>query len=425
MEEFHIGKRTYQIEKRDIVLFLVLIVVAGALIRYFIGFAAVHYFDLDYYVDWSKSAVNDGIFDIYNNLPRSRIDYPPFILYPFLLTGLGLQNPLVASSQNLIMFTVKFWQMSFDIATIVLVYFAMKRYTRAGALFAAGLWALNPTAIFNCALWGQTDSMMIFFLLAVFAAYEHDRPILAGTLMGLACTVKFQCIYFVPVLLLAILMRDGLKKLFCALGAGFLMGLLIFFPFMLRSGIELPFEVYFGGLNKWPYLTLNAFNLYGALGLNWKPDMGMLTYVGTAIQILLVAGLVFLFIYFKRPCVYLVGALFMQSIFMFTFRMHDRYQIPVLIFLLAAVIKQHSAKLFWGYVGVTGITFLNHLIVFQKIVQKQDFWGYEFYDPIMIALSIMNVALYLYVAVVSVQILVQEKRERLSTASIPQEGCVS
>lgn len=51
-----------------------------------------------------------------------------------------------------------------------------------------------------------------------------------------------------------------------------------FLPFIIggwknrgASALLTPFEVYFGGLGKYPYIALNTYNLYGIGNLNWVP----------------------------------------------------------------------------------------------------------------------------------------------------------
>ena len=85
----------------------------------------------------------------------------------------------------------------------------------------------------------------------------------------------------------------------------------------------------------------------------------------------------------------------MQTIFLFTARMHERYQIPVLIFALIASVCHKSRALFAGYLALTGMTFLNHFLVFEQVFAgaEKHAWMVHF-DEILRSLSFVNLVLY-------------------------------
>lgn len=421
-----------RLEKRHVFWFLGSVFLFGLLIRLVCAYTNTYYIDLSYYVDWSTGVVREGLFDAYHAVES--LDYPPAFLFPLYLTGLAMESGL-SNFTPYAMLILKFWQLAFDLATIFLVYHVLKRHNQLLALAAAALWALNPAIIFNSAYWGQTDPIMIFLLLGVFYLVERERPMAATVLFAVSCMMKFQCAYFAPVLLLFLFFKFPIKKSLKSLGAAALVVIAVFLPFMISdmiaegftAGLTLPFRIYFGGLGKYPYCTLNAFNIYGATGYNWVLDdsslfaipvvggnffldfLGLIAKglnaisfhtVSTVLLLLSVALVVFLFFKSKNKCPYLLCFILMNSIFMLTSRMHERYQIPVIIFLLIAAIKHKNPRLFGGFLATTTMVLLNQFLLYFQLVghattsEPRPEWLNNF-NIVMVPLSIVNVILYL------------------------------
>ncbi len=394
---------TLQLNRKKAMLFLGCIILFGLLIRLMFAYYKVHYFDLDYYVDWSQSVVNDGIFAAYQNLGR-RLDYPPVFLFFLYPTGWLLNLPAVNDFGPYRMLALKMVQVAFDVAVIPMIYLVLRKQNRIIALMAAAVWAANPTAIFNSSVWGQTDSLMIFFLLLAFWLLEQDRPTIATVVYAIAGLTKFQSLYFAPVFLLFLFYRRGIKKPLLSFGAGVGTGVLIFLPFTFYSGIALPFQVYLGGLGKWTNITFNAYNIYAAVGLNNVIDSSEAlpgipySVLGTGLTILAVVVVTVLFFLAPNKCPWTFAFLLMNSIFMFGGRMHERYQIPVLIFLLIAAVRNRSGKLFGGFLATTAITFSNHFLLFEHIVTHQTAAWSPAYGTLTVICSILNVILYFFTA---------------------------
>lgn len=412
-----------KLDKRKIILFLGGVILFGLLIRLLFGYYKVHYFDVDYYIDWSKSVVNDGIFAAYRNL-GDRLDYPPVFLFFLYPTGWMMNTPAIYDFEPYRMLALKMVQIAFDVATIPLIYMVLQKQNKIPALLAASVWALNPAMIFNCGVWGQTDSLMIFFLLLSFWLLEQDKPVAATIVFAIAGLTKFQSLYFAPVFLLFLFYKRNIKKSLLAFGAGIGTGILIFLPFMFYSGVTLPFEVYLGGLGKWTNLTFNAFNFYAALGWNNISDSTELFPgfpVGVISTILLIACVVIIVLLFLRAplkCPWLLAFLCMNSIFMFGGRMHERYQVPVLIFLLIAAARHHSGRLFGGFIGIAAVSFFNQFFLFDYICTYQQTAWAPYYSTIVVIISIVNLILYALTLYFSLKIMFQKPSETASPAAL-------
>ncbi len=406
---------TLKLDKRRILLFLGCIMLFGLLIRLLFGYYKVHYFDVDYYIDWSQSVVNDGIFAAYKNL-GSRLDYPPVFLFFLYPTGWMMNTPVIYDFEPYRMLALKMVQIAFDVATIPLIYKVLQKQNKLLALLMASVWAVNPTSIFNCGVWGQTDSLMIFFLLLAFWLLEQDKPLIATVVYAIAGLTKFQSLYFAPTFLLFLFYKRDLKKSLLSFGAGIGTGILIFLPFMLHSGIMLPFKVYLGGLGKWTTLTYNAFNFYAAIGLNNISDstefLPGIPYSALSTVLLIACVVLAVVLFFKArvKCPWLLAFVLMNSIFMFGGRMHERYQIPVLIFLLIAAARHRSGRLFGGFVGITAVSFFNHFLLFDYVCTfKRTEWA-PYYDEMTVVLSIVNLILYFITLYFSVRLLFPKQK---------------
>ncbi len=377
------------------ILFCVLIF--GFVLRILCGYSYLHYFDLSYYVEWS-SGLQQDFFGAYTNI--SSLDYPPILLFPLYFIGKLMQHPDVAQSQAYTILCLKLTQIVFDMLVAILLYIVVRKKSQVAALMASVVWCLNPAAFYNCAFWGQTDSMMIFFLLLTFALLENGHFIGGSIVYAIAVLAKFQCLYFAPVYFLYVVYRVGWKKCIVPFFSCIATFFAVFFPFMLKSGWFLPFKLYLGGLDKYGYATYNACNIYGLLRLNTfadsTPYIGNFTLYNLSMLLLVLIGigLIVVFITATNKCVWLCSFITMYSIFMFTTRMHERYQIPVLLFLLMASIKYKSHGMLNLFTLHSLMIFFNQFIVLCSYTFNWDAKWIHYYDQIFVFLSGMNLVLY-------------------------------
>ncbi len=405
-----------KLTKKHIFWFLFTLVLFGGLIRLLAAYNEVHYFDLPYYFTWSEEVVDHGIFSAYQNLlgigiSNNELDYPPLFLFPLYITGLLMKIPGVSDFAPYSMLVIKMWQILFDLATIILIYYVLRRQNKLLALAGAAIWAINPAIIFNSSYWGQTDSMMIFMLLLSFFTLEQKRPLLATFFFALACLLKFQCAYFFPVFLLFLLYDHKLLTVAKAAGVGIATGVIVFLPFMIYSGITLPFDVYLGGLGKWPYACLYAFNFFGALGMNYvKDSTEILPFISanTFGNIITIVALLVLFLFMmtgKKRCPYLLGFFFMNTVFMFASRMHDRYQIPVIIFILIAAFRNKSIKLFVSFLLTNTMVFFNNFLPFEKILAGDNPPPWADMNTFVVVFSWINLIIYFVTLAITISVI--------------------
>lgn len=384
--------------ERPVKCFLALLIVFAAILRLAVAYMTVHNFDISFYYDWATGASAD-LFGAYENI--GNLDYPPLFLFPLWITGKLLKLGAVQQFLPFQMIVLKGWQILGDLAVVLLLYLALRRWNLYAGAGAAALWAVNPAAIVNSSYWGQTDSIMIAFLMAAFWLLTDKRPEAASVVMVLGCLMKFQTLYFLPLFGLGILTQFPWRRVLWAVLSATGTGLLIFLPFMARSGWDLPLRVYFGGFASYPGAVLNGFNLYGALGLNFihvdEMLVGSLSIDVFSCLMLLAAFVVLIYFYFTatEKSFWLLGFFLIQTIFLFTARMHERYQIPALAFALAACVRHKSRWLAGGTALLTAIVFLNQFMVLDKAFYGMQPESWQLYfDAAMTALSWVNLLLY-------------------------------
>lgn len=387
-----------KLSRKTITYSLVAIVIFAMCIRLFAGYTYLHRFDLNYYIAWS-TGVHNGLFDAYEHI--SSLDYPPMWLFPMYIVGFFTTNPIVQAAEPYYILALKIFQILFDIAIIPLIYFVLRKKNQIFALLLAATWAVNPAIIINSSYWGQTDSVMIFLLLVSFWLLEERKIVAAMVWYCIACLTKFQCLYFAPVILLYLFFsKYDTKTVIKSICAGVVTVVLAFLPFMIHSGVLLPFKVYFGGHGQYKEATLNAFNLYGLFGLNRTGDVTplfasvTLNHISLFITLIIVALVVYLFFKAPKKSPWLLCFVLMQSIFMLTTRMHERYQIPVLIFALVAIVMHNSSKLFGVYIIQTVMVFVNEGLLFLKATHGYAVPWLQYYPYIMVVLSGVNLLVY-------------------------------
>ena len=242
---------------------------------------------------------------------------------------------------------------------------------------------------------------------------EEGHPEASGILIAFGCLMKFQTIYFVPLFALGLVCRFHYRQILHTILAAAAVGIGVFFPFLLYSGWDLPFRIYFGGFQSYPGAVLNGFNLYGALGLNFThvnaPFAGYLTIdmFSYLMLFLIFIALAYCYLTATEKSFWLLGFLLIQSVFIFTARMHERYQIPALAFGLIACIVHKSRPLAAGIAGLTLMVFLNQFLVLDKAFHPQL---EPYFQVIMQALSWGNLLLYGLTAMASLHILYHRGR---------------
>ena len=187
----------------------------GALGASFLGLNAVlftlggHPFDMGAQKIWAYAAVQYGMTDLYyvaqtatladvwNGTPYHEAVFPYNLGMAYYFWSIGNVHLLLfghASPDSMSLeVTIKAFNLAFMIADAVLVYAILRTLRPSASLLpwvGSGLLLFGPAFVFDTAVWGETESVPLFFLLASLLAALKDRPTLAWSLLAGAFLTK-------------------------------------------------------------------------------------------------------------------------------------------------------------------------------------------------------------------------------------------
>ncbi|MCD8180566.1 MAG: glycosyltransferase family 39 protein [Firmicutes bacterium] len=354
-----------------------------------------HETDMNCFIGWSNAAFEHGLGEFYS-LDMFH-DYPPGYMYVLYVVG-ALQK-LFGFSGGAQYILVKLPAVICDIVTGVFIYkIARKKFSDGISALIASLYLFNPAAILNSSLWGQVDSVYTLLVLLMIYFISERKMIISYFMFALCIFIKPQAFIFTPLVIYGIIENVFLpkfnkdafvKNLLWGLGA-ILMMLIISLPFGLTNVID----QYKATLSSYQYLTVNAFNIWGAFNQNWTDLNAFTTVLGYIILAAIVAYSAYVFFKSKNNGkYYFVGALLSFATFMLSTKMHDRYAFPAMILLLMAFITTEDRDDYTLYSAVTLSQFFNTawvLFIYETDINKY------FKSPVINAASFVNIAIFIY-----------------------------
>jgi len=316
--------------------------ILGLVLRLFLS-TQIYSGDVNNHVSWGRDILSLGPAGIYQREFMSRYGtltptYPPVTLFFFTLSqglfdtvsrtawNLNLKYPLFPSQiiwwlqdQDTQPAFHKIWAMTADIGLAWLVYTATKKR------WLAALILFNPAIFYNSASWGQIESVPVFFLVAAFLT---RRPFLSAVSFTLALLTKQSSIIFIPLYVLFFYRRFGIAQSLESAAVGLIIDRMAFLPFATP-----PLATYWHIIQTGSgsdYVVDHAFNFWAlTMGLGKIPDANYRLWG----YVLFAALLLFVFTR-KRFSVFPIAALITMSAFFFLTRMHERYLLPALVFLV-------------------------------------------------------------------------------------------
>jgi Gpi18-like mannosyltransferase len=359
------------VERRPVVPLLVILLVSMGLRIPQLPLVG-HESDLKNHHTESLYIIQNGLFNMYD-CPCD-INHPPIGVALFaggvwVLDALG-GDVVTFNGNDMLMIAMKVAVLVFEIALLCLVYYIVWR--RAGVFWAsltAALLAIIPAFVSIIALWGQTDSIFVFFLVLALFLFQQDRPGWAWAVYGLAWLSKYQSIMILPLLTALTWRRYGWRTLGRSLLAWGLVlggGML---PFVLGSGNEALFPFTGGAVDRFPHITNGAYNLWfwisGAgpgtrdsdkalflAGLDYHQTGLLLLTLATALICLRVVLLP------ERDDEFLVAAAAGVAFFNLPTQIHSRYLYSGLVFL--AIFMARNWKL-TGLFVILALAFSQNL----------------------------------------------------------------
>jgi Gpi18-like mannosyltransferase len=322
--------------------------------------------DVTAFEHWALALARGGARAIYlDPAVRPPVDYVPGYLY--VLWGIGkLHDALfgAASVAGGLVFriAIKTPGAAGDLVLAWVVYrIGCRLRGENGGRAAAAIVLFAPPFWLVSAYWGQIDALAaIPFALALWCALE-DRAVSAWILLAAALLIKPQALLFAPVLALWQWRRLGPRALL-AWGAGgaaaFVLAYFVALPFAPASG---PLQVvgwlagrYASALEKIPFATVSAFNLYS---IAWPPFHSDATpvlgvpvrYWGLLLTALAV-GFALRQLRDNERSLVLVTTAALTAPYVLATRMHERYLVPALVAgTLAALVERSVGWIVAGF----------------------------------------------------------------------------
>ena len=339
-----------------------------------------HDFDLPINKGWTQSAAQLGLARSYGEQVGGNVlpNYPPFILILYWLAGSLYQFAISPPFDPLLPdfdVVVRFPAIAADLAACVIVaVVARKAGVRERWPWVAMAYALHPAAVFDTAVWGQTDSVYALWMLLALAALSLGHWRAVGAWTACALLTKPQAAAMFPVLLM-VLVRN-LPRSAAFFSGAILAAIAILAPFLAGGALDAVLAVYqrtvggyyngvsIGAHNFWAIFHRTARLSDDELALN------LISFRNAGLLLLTVATLLILWrlrtsLLFPRTQrqrllgVLLAGALTTSAMFIFATEMHERYQFAyVLLALPVAAVSRVGAFL---YAATSCLIFLNLL----------------------------------------------------------------
>ncbi|MSS63285.1 phospholipid carrier-dependent glycosyltransferase [Velocimicrobium porci] len=338
--------------------------------------------DINCFTSWANRVYEVGFGAFYSNDVFS--DYPPGYIYILYVIGAVKELFAIDFSSMIGQILIKLPAILCDLATGVLVFqIAREEQTKFGSMILSSFYLFNPAIIINSSVWGQVDSVFTFCIVLVCYFIIKQKLWVSYFIFAFAILIKPQSLIFTPVVLYGVYkevfstgtfdLKKFSKQAIGALGAVLFM-IILTIPFGLNTVINQYIET----LASYPYATVNGYNFWAMLGLNWAPQtdyLFVLPYykLGT-LSIIMTVGIVAYFAWkgkHDKALPFFLAACIVSGMFCFSVRMHERYWYPVLICLLLFYIYKHEIRWLQLYGVASILHFLNVYFVLWQYGAEQ------------------------------------------------------
>jgi dolichyl-phosphate-mannose-protein mannosyltransferase len=359
--------------------------------------------DLNTFASWFNTATESGLGTFYN--PPNWCDYPPFNVYLFWGFG-SLAKALSLSGTPAIFNVIKLLPNLFDTATAFLIFvFVKKHLDFRAAVLATALYAFNPAVIFNAAVWGQFDAIYTFFLVLSVMLILASQPELSAAVFTLSVLTKPQGIALAPLIAYLILSKYRLqwRRLVTSLVAVVATVFVVIIPFEWSNPLTFLSNIYFNAYNNPTYqvTSLNAFNVWALRGM-WIPDtQGIFFLTPNIIGWAMFAALTIFTLFFvhkrrgasEEAIVLFAAFVLLFGFFMLPTRIHERYLFPVISMLTLMFPFIKKTRSLYAVLTATLFANISYVLYWLNTDGSRNLSG----DPVVLAVSLINLIVFLYV----------------------------
>ncbi len=402
----------------------------GMLLRLFLMFLDFS-FDVHNHIAWAKDLWGVGFANFYLT-PSTEVyaslypNYPPFAMYIFyamyplhsliydVLWWLNLTVPIFPSKlifiiqeRYFVAATMKIPSILADLGIAWLSYvFAKKlvpsnKHTKNLIFLVPVLILFNPAYFYNSAYWGQIDAIPIFFVLAAtYLLLYSPRYLLSGLLFTTALLVKPTPIVFLPIFVAAFIKKFGLLSALKSFVLNNIYFILSFLPLIGSFDVVAPYSIYLHSIlqaQSLAFVTNSAFNIWAFTRFDGLMDSSIflfnMTYRTWGYAFLSIAMFIIMKLFYVKNN--LLNAMFLSAFafFLFATKMHERYTLLLLPFLLLASVA--NKKYLKWYVALSILSYLN--LYFSWPVPRSDYFIALLHSPVVyLTLSICHIGIFFY-----------------------------
>lgn len=327
--------------------FLPALIAIGLLIRLSLSWHGGFGGDIHLNQEWSRSAVELGMVQSYNEQVNPEVmlpNYPPLNILMFATAGYFFKytvSPDFDPELPAFDIIIKLPAMIADLVTVVVLFLVLVPMAgRRKALFAALLYAVHPAVFHDSSIWGQTDSVFTLFMCLSLLAAQRHRWLFAGMAVTAALLFKMQAIIILPVL--AIIAGLYWHRWLMMIAGGAIVTVPVMIPFIAKNMSGKFVDIFVNSVGYYSSLSSNAYNMWVML---YSRDTGksatdlFLNVMEHRTVGLILWGIVILSVTFgwmrsirndiemkgKTGVVFLSAALIAYSFFLFNAEMHERY----------------------------------------------------------------------------------------------------
>ena len=356
--------------------------------------------DLNTFAYWFNTAAEHGPRVFYSVV--GWCDYPPFNVYFFW--GFGSLAKALSLSGSAIFYIVKLLPNLFDTATAFLIYvFVRKRLDFKAAMLATGLYAFNPAVVFNAAVWGQFDAIYTFFLVLSLMLALTSKPELSAVTFTLGILTKPQGIALAPLIAFLILKKYRVqwRRILTSFLAAVATVFTVILPFEWSNPVAFLSDIYFGAYGGYNFTTVNAFNMWALAGFGVRDTnffvIGWILFgIVTAVT---------LYVLHKRfeadgEMIVLFSAFVLFfSFFMLPTRIHERYLFPAISILALMISFIKKIRFLYGVLTATLLVNISYVMYWLNVYAGLPYGPNLTGDPGVLAVSLINLIVFLYVLV--------------------------
>ena len=342
---------------------IAVVLLAGFLLRLLLASLPGFEIDLGTFQAWSLQLADRGPWNFYD--VGFFADYMPGYLYILWLIG-GL-NDLFQFDSGEFHYVLKLPAVFADLASAYLLYWILEGQRPLLRLGAPALYLLFPATLLIGPVWGQVDSLLVFFLLLCVYYLGRGRPVAGALAFTVGFLTKPQAVAALPFLAFWFVkhypLRIVARAVALSLAAGFLL-ILPFFPDNPWALLDRLVDA--ANVENYRVTSFWAYNFWAVASDLFKPDN--LEFLGLTYRLwsflLFALAIVLVIFAFRRSegtaMLALGSALSVLAFYLFLTRMHERYLFPFFPLFLVACAALNS-RLLWGILVGLGLIHVFNL----------------------------------------------------------------